>query len=188
MSRRRIDVLAQPVDLRKEAVTVDVVCPSLTAHLVNETKSSQQTVGKRSATPISIVSHNTEAENERRWVEPPSTVPTHFGTECSLETCDMCPTFPGCGGGKANAGKVTALQNWAQPPMEKRDEIAGKPIGIKGDWQQPPIEVRREAYFEPVLDGTVNVGIGPQCSTEMCELCPDFPGCENRKVDMTPKA
>lgn len=101
----------------------------------------------------------------------------------------MCPTFPGCET-KQKAGKLPVLQNWAQPPAtEKREDIVGKPIGIQGDWQQPPTtpEVKREAYIDPIIGGSVNVGVGPECSIRTCELCPDFPGCENQQMDMPPK-
>ena len=167
---------------------MDVVRTDFTTHLSTKLTFGQRTVGKRSVTPVSLPGNDEEAEHQRRWTDPPSTVPTHFGTECSLETCHMCPTFPGCGDEKMKAGKVPALQNWAQPPMERRHEIAGSPIGMKGDWQQPPREAKREAYINPIVGGNVNVGVGPQCSLSTCALCPDFPGCESQRVDMTPKA
>ena len=128
-----------------------------------------------------------KTEAERRWIDPPSTVPTSFGTECSLETCDMCPTFPGCGGGEMKAGEVSAKQNWAQPPIEKRDEPAIEAIGLRGDWKQPPREVKREAYISPIVAGGVNVGVGPECSIYTCDLCPDHPGCEDVEVREPPR-
>ena len=128
-----------------------------------------------------------KAEVARRWINPPPTIPTGFGTECSLETCDMCPTFPGCGGGEMKAGNVLANENWAQPPAEKREDSATGGMHVKSEQEQPSTMGKREAWISPIMAGGVNVGVGPECSIYTCDMCPDHPGCENGGTEAPPK-
>ena len=129
------------------------------------------------------------AKDRKRWVTPITTLPTNFGTACSLETCDMCPTFPGCGSGEPDAGQepeLSAAQNWAQPPRaaaaakrEVQEDPATRPPHLDGNWRQPPSRrEKRKADISPiVVSGGVEIGAGPECSVLTCDLCPDHPGC-----------
>ena len=129
-----------------------------------------------------------------RWISPITTLPTNFGTACSLETCDMCPTFPGCGSGEMKAGRedlatpppaaasaVASAEKRADAPSEQKK--APKP----GNWEQPPgshtmrtRREKREANISPiVVSGGWEGGVGPECSVMTCDLCPEHPGCED---------
>ena len=99
----------------------------------------------------------------------------------------MCPTFPGCGAEEMKAGEALSKENWAQPPVEKREELTTENVDVKRGWEQRPEIEKREAWINPIVAGGVSIGAGPECSIYTCDMCPDHPGCEDEGLSEPPK-